>query len=235
MNKVASIYNRRKSDHFRLAPNHEKMSSEKRYIEHPLFGRIELENDESSNQGNENTLRTEEKTGKMPDMLEINTSLPKLLQEMKLHKNECQAQEQGCQDLLKLVPNAEGEEYRRILSEMGAELEAMETAYNNIAKSGGISVTLAAMKAHKESSIVQETGCHILRLLSRTSENEEKISAAKGIEAMVEALKLHKNSASVQTSALRALWNFIFSDENKIRVHVGGGVLSTIEAMKANM
>ena len=209
--------------------------SGKKFLDHPLFGQLAIDDDDKGSQSKLSD--GQEHGGQNAITRTVNAASKttgKILEDMKREKMRCRVQEQGCKDLLENIPSTEGEEYRKILLEMGSEWEAMEATYNRIANEGGIQVILEAMSLHKTSAVVQENGCHILRFLSRTNENEEKISDAKGIEAIVDALSRHKESVAVQTSALRALWNFIFSDENKLRVQAGGGTLATIKAMQAN-
>ena len=220
-------------------------ANQKRYIDHPLFGRIELDDagDDTAPSAPSSAVDSVQQSlkdsslkpvqGKKKNINSGSCSSQSIIDSMKSKRSNVQAQEQGCCDLLELIPSIEGEEYRRILLESGTEWQQMENVYNRIAGEGGISVTLDAMKSHKTSAIVQENGCHILRLLSRTNANEETITGAKGIDAMVDALKQHKDSPAVQTSALRALWNFIFTDSNKLRVRNLGGLLPTIEALRA--
>jgi hypothetical protein len=220
----------------------EMSANQKRYIDHPLFGRIELDDtDDEAVSSTPSPAVVDIQTPAVKDcsnnpiqtknVVSQARSSRSIIDSMKSKKGNVQAQEQGCLDLLDTIPSIEGEEYRRILLAMGPEWQQLENVYNRIAEEGGISVALDAMRTHKKSDVIQEHGCHILRLLSRTNANEENISAAKGIDAMVDALKQHKNSPAVQTSALRALWNFIFTDSNKLRVRNLGGVLPTLESL----
>ncbi len=91
---------------------------------------------------------------------------------------------------------------------------------------------LAVMTQHRDSTEVQEQGCHALGNLTQNPANRRTIAEKGGIDVILAAMKQHPDSTGVQQYGCLALVNVAaWNDANQRTIAEKGGIEAAFRAM----
>ena len=101
---------------------------------------------------------------------------------------------------------------------------------------GGVAITLTAMKEHLTNANVQKAGTGILQHLSTDAINANMIASTGGIGILLSAMEKHQGISAIQDAGCRTLGNMLEQDcgaeENRNAIVAAGGIRGVLNAMK---
>ena len=102
--------------------------------------------------------------------------------------------------------------------------------------SSSIQDIIRVMKAHPQSSTIQNQGCTVLTSLAKEANHRAEISSDGGISVVLDAMKGHPNHPDVQGHGCSALGNLAaFDHVNKETIASGGGIHLILDAMNQHV
>ena len=107
---------------------------------------------------------------------------------MKQHMTSIEAVQRGCEALLVLTPNLEGEKLEQVQqshSDWKRVLEEMQARYFDLGMCGTAEVVIRAMTEHESCANISATGCRILLLLARNECIRRNVVENDGISAIM--------------------------------------------------
>eukprot|EP00939_MAST-03C_sp_MAST-3C-sp1_P001128 g1128.t1 len=163
-----------------------------------------------------------------------------ILRAMETYKKNEDVQKKACTALGNLAGGDNREHFIYYLEKSPGENIACDNENKKqIAKEGGITAVLQAMKVHETSEGVQERACRALGNIALLNyENSNHTVKEGGVTAILRAMKTHEMSANVQGWACRALGDLIFSffanedDFERNVAQIVGCIATVIHAMK---